>query len=127
MKLSHPTSLIVLLVAGAVLLAVGMAPGCGSARRGTPVAEPVRLAEADLIEGRQIFATHCYQCHPGGEAGLAPAINNKPLPGWLMRLQVRQGLGAMPAFPEHEINDDELDHLIAYLNHLQSLDPPPLE
>ncbi|MDC4226474.1 MAG: cytochrome c [Candidatus Manganitrophus sp.] len=53
---------------------------------------------------------------PEGEAGLGPALNNKPLPGWMIRFQVRHGLGAMPAFSEKEISDRELDDLvIAYL------------
>lgn len=41
-----------------------------------------------------------------------------------MRWQVREGFGAMPAFSERIINDEELDNLISYLNYLQSLDPP---
>ena len=62
---------------------------------------------------------HCHQCHPGGAAGLAPSINDKPLPGFLMRFQVRHGLGAMPSFDEQVIPEPELDALIAYLLELR--------
>jgi mono/diheme cytochrome c family protein len=62
---------------------------------------------------------NCHQCHPGGEAGLGPAINDKPLPGFLIRLQVRNGLGAMPAFSAQEISPDDLDDLIAHLKALR--------
>jgi mono/diheme cytochrome c family protein len=62
---------------------------------------------------------HCDQCHPRGEAGLAPAINNKPLPAFLMKLQVRQGLGAMPSFSKDDIRDAELENIVAYLQALR--------
>lgn len=66
-----------------------------------------------------MFMTHCNPCHPGGEAGLGPAINNKPLPGFLIKFQVRRGLGAMPSFSEHHIKDQELNDLIAYIKALR--------
>lgn len=62
---------------------------------------------------------HCSQCHPGGEAGVGPAINDKPLPGFLIRFQVRQGLGAMPAFSIERITDDQLTDVITYLQALR--------
>jgi hypothetical protein len=50
---------------------------------------------------------------------MAPAINNKPLPKFLMRLQVRIGAGAMPAFSKAQISDDELDDLVDYMVYLR--------
>jgi mono/diheme cytochrome c family protein len=88
---------------------------CGSARRGEPYAAELVPSTEALKQGEQVFYRYCHQCHTGGEASLAPAINNKPLPAWLMRLQVRRGLGAMPAFDEKEIDERELDSLVAYL------------
>jgi mono/diheme cytochrome c family protein len=61
----------------------------------------------------------CSQCHPGGEAVLGPAINNKPLPAFLIRFQVRHGLGAMPAFSEERVTDSDLTDVIAYLKALR--------
>ena len=55
----------------------------------------------------------------GGEAGLGPAINDKPLPEFLIKTQVRVGLGAMPSFHRRQINEDELDDLIRYLKALR--------
>jgi mono/diheme cytochrome c family protein len=77
------------------------------------------IASPDTKQGQQAFMKHCHQCHPGGEAGLGPAINNKPLPKFLMRFQVRHGFGAMPAFSEQEISEEDLDHLITYLKELK--------
>ena len=100
-----------------VLLCVG-AVGC-SARRGEPVAGPLPVASPELARGEIAFDVHCSHCHPGGEKGLAPAINNKPLPGFLIKFQVRHGAGAMPAFSEREIADEELDALVKYLKALR--------
>jgi len=62
---------------------------------------------------------HCNQCHPGGEGGVGPALNNKPLPGFLIKFQVRRGMGAMPAFSSQVISDAQLDSLASYLKELR--------
>lgn len=118
---------LVLLTGIALASTVGPA-GCGSARRSEPVAGPLNLSEVDPEEeeallGERVFATHCYQCHPGGRAGLGPALNDKPLPGFAIRTQVRQGVGAMPAFPEEMISNEELDGVVAYLVALRRNEP----
>lgn len=102
---------------------LSLTSGCGSARRSEPLMGPLRLAEPGLVAGRQVFSTHCQQCHPGGEAGLGPALNDKPLPEFLMRLQVRQGLGVMPGFSEKEISDAEMKDLLAYVKALRRHSP----
>lgn len=93
--------------------------GCGSARRGEPFTRSIVPADAQVEHGAKVFYEHCHKCHTGGEAALGPALNNKPLPGFMLRLQVRRGLGAMPSFPEDKIDDRELDDLIAYLKELR--------
>ena len=94
---------------------VAIAAGCGSARRSEPLVGAFRPSSATVARGERVFMANCHQCHPGGEAGLGPAINNKPLPGALIRLQVREGLGAMPAFAANEISNADLDALLAYI------------
>jgi mono/diheme cytochrome c family protein len=93
--------------------------GC-SARRGEPIVGSLAISEPGIARGQQVFHRQCHQCHPGGEAGLGPAINNKPLPGFLIKFQVRTGLGAMPAFSQNEISPEELDNLVDYLKALRS-------
>lgn len=97
----------------ALCLAIVIA-ACGTARRGPPGDEPLHLTQAQA-RGQAVFMTYCNQCHPRGEAGLAFAINDKPLPRFLMAFQVRNGLGAMPAFPEEVISEPQLDDLLEYL------------
>ncbi|MBV1796856.1 cytochrome c [Siccirubricoccus sp. G192] len=67
----------------------------------------------------------CHQCHPRGEAGLGPALNNKYVPAFLIRTQVRLGLGAMPAFPESALSAEELDAVVRYIQFMQYQVPAP--
>jgi mono/diheme cytochrome c family protein len=102
----------------AALALWALASGC-SARRSEPIAGPLQSPSQEVAHGEVAFDRHCSHCHPGGERGLAPAINNKPLPGFLIKFQVRRGMGAMPAFSEREIPDEDLDALVKYLKTLR--------
>jgi len=92
---------------------------CGHARRSEPIAGPLVLDDAWARRGRQVYMRHCDHCHPGGEAGTGPSLNDKPAPGWLIATQVRRGLGAMPAFPPGAISDSDLDALVRYMKVLR--------
>jgi mono/diheme cytochrome c family protein len=115
MKMVIGIVILVLLSCAPFLLA-----GCGLVRRDVTTSEAVAI-ERELVEqGKKVFMTYCHQCHPGGEAGVGPGLNNKPLPRFLIKLQVRQGFGAMPAFSEETIDDFKLEALITYLFRLRN-------
>jgi mono/diheme cytochrome c family protein len=97
---------------------VAVLAGC-SARRGEPLVGALDDTPPAVARGRQVFMANCHSCHPGGEAGLAPAINNKPLPGFMIKTQVRLGVGAMPGFSRNEISSDQLDDLVTFLKALR--------
>ena len=97
-----------------LLILLGLV-GCGSERRKEPMIGALSLSPAEQ-RGQMLFAKFCHQCHPNGEAGLGPAINSNPAPMATFRLQVRGGLGAMPAFPEAIIPDPYLDELLAFVD-----------
>jgi mono/diheme cytochrome c family protein len=100
----------------ATLLSVSLLSACGSARRGEPITGPVAFDAPPLQRGRLVFDRNCYKCHAQGEGAMAAAMNDKPLPKFLMRLQVRTGLiGSMPAFSKEQISDQELDDLLDYI------------
>lgn len=105
----------------AVLLGTvaALATGCGSARRSEPLIGEVVVPDSTTALGQRVFDFNCSQCHPAGEAGLGPALNDKPLPGSLVRFQVRNGLGSMPSFGEEEISDAELDAVADYVTWLR--------
>jgi mono/diheme cytochrome c family protein len=98
------------------------AAGCGTPRRDAPFTGPQLPPNEQILLGAQVFASSCNGCHPSGAGGIGPSINNKPLPTWLMRFQVRHGLGAMPAFDSEEISDAQLDALLTYLVGLRRRD-----
>lgn len=112
------------LAVAAVLAFPLFATACGTARRSEALGNAPVVADAAEQRGQSVFMQHCNACHVGGAGALAPGINDKPLPAFLMRFQVRRGLGAMPAFPGEKISDAELDDLIAYLRALRQARAP---
>ncbi len=102
---------------GAAFVLVSAA--CAPAYRGEPLAGPLVLETTALREGERLFSANCQQCHPGGAGGLGPSLNDKPLPGSVISYQVRQGLGAMPAFSTERLSDAELGALVSYLERLR--------
>lgn len=94
--------------AAALLLALALA-ACAPQQR-----VPIAL-QPTASRGQQLYMTHCQQCHPGGAGGLGPSLNDKPLPGAAVALQVRLGFGAMPAFSHDEIDNDELTLIVGYV------------
>src|SRR5688572_29869575 len=105
-----------------VALCVGVVAACGSSRRSEPILGPAPLKTADEQKGEVLYMKFCHQCHPGGAGGLGPGLNNKPVPGTAIRLQIRQGLGTMPAFGDNEIKDADVDAIIAYMLATRSYD-----
>jgi mono/diheme cytochrome c family protein len=97
---------------------------CGTAKRSEPVMGKLNVKNESVSKGQLIFIKNCNKCHPGGQAGAGPSINNIPLPGFLIRFRVRDkafllGLGRMPSFKKHEISGDDMDDLIHYLKALK--------
>jgi mono/diheme cytochrome c family protein len=106
--------------AAAVLLAVALGLGCGSARRSEPLGNLPRKVSEEHLQGRHVFMQMCNQCHPNGDGGLAPPLNNKPAPASAIKLQVRKGLGRMPSFDEQTIPEPDLQALVSYMLALRS-------
>jgi mono/diheme cytochrome c family protein len=104
------------------IVALLVLTACHSTRRGEPITGLLQISDPTVARGRVVFFRNCHQCHPGGEAGLGPSLNNKPAPVFLMKTQVRLGLGAMPSFNKEQISPDDLDALMAYLIRLRKAD-----
>lgn len=110
---------------GMVLLAAAVfTAGCGSARRGEPLVGEKPVPNAEIALGKRVFDATCNQCHPGGEQGLGPSLNDKPFPRWLIKFQVRSGAGAMPSFSSDQISGAELDAVARYVVWLRDQGPP---
>ncbi|MEX2593364.1 MAG: cytochrome c [Anditalea sp.] len=94
---------------------IGLLAEACSSRRSEPLWRSLESSNPQVKNGQVLYMEHCQKCHPLGEAGLAPAINSNPAPGFLKRFQVRHGLGAMPSFKVDEISRKELMDLSEYM------------
>lgn len=81
--------------------------------------EVYQPATEEAAKGELVFQQYCQKCHPGGEAGLGPTMLH--LPGFMKRIQVRQGFGVMPDFKKDVISEEELDAIIVYLREVRRL------
>jgi mono/diheme cytochrome c family protein len=77
-----------------------------------------------VTEGKLVFKNNCQRCHPNGEAGVGPPLNNIHLPGFLLRARIRSRAfllwtGRMPSFKRQEISKKEMNVLVAYLKDLR--------
>jgi mono/diheme cytochrome c family protein len=89
---------------------------CTPSRKSEPVIGKTFIATNEHVaHGEEVFMQNCNKCHPGGESGLAPAINWNPAPAFIKKFQVRHGLGVMPAFKDNKISDADLNDIAAYL------------
>jgi cytochrome c5 len=74
------------------------------------------------LSGEQIFIRSCNSCHPGGKAGMGPALDklSEHFPNdEKLKKFIRQGVGAMPPQPKDVLDDQELANLIYYLRNLK--------
>ena len=92
--------------------------------------DAVRAADASLSaqqqQGQKLFRNSCFYCHsekvwgtlslerrrPNGDALLEKRTDLTPA---FVRTVVRNGLGSMPAYRRTELNDADVDAIIAYL------------
>src|SRR5688500_8558970 len=95
---------------------------CGSPKRDEPDKHAFVPANTTIARAEQVFKKQCDYCHPGGGAGLGPALNNRPAPAFAIRFQIRHGLGAMPAFDSTKIAGSDVRAIADYLLALRRSD-----
>ena len=79
---------------------------------------PVTLT-LDEFEGMKLFMRHCNKCHPGGEKGKGPSLNDKALPKFLVHWQVRLGVGDMPKFTDEQIPREQVKQIAAFVKRMR--------
>lgn len=102
-----------------ILLFISAEISSCSTPKTAPYSEVIEMPNEDLKNGRVLFNNHCATCHPEGLSGVALAIINKPLPKALIKFQIRNGIGLMPAFDEKQLSDQEVDNIASYLIYLR--------
>lgn len=101
------------------LFLLGLLLSCGPVYERPAVTSQLSSEDPRVVTGEKVFFANCHGCHPHGGQGLGLGVADRPLPGFAIRLQVRNGFGEMPGFGPDEIDDAELDALLAYLNELR--------
>jgi len=89
-------------------------------------AEKIRTANGvclspDEFKGMKLFMLYCNKCHPGGEKGRGPRLNNKNLPDILIKMQVRWGGGKMPKFTKKQLPKPQLDRIVEFLKFMRKV------
>jgi mono/diheme cytochrome c family protein len=139
--------ILIVAIAGAVLLAVGLyvwdsnARAAEGALRPAPVAPLASSAQSsrvlvglpgassgqplagDASAGQLVFLVQCNACHPGASAGIGPTVRGSQFAqrypdGGSLAIVIRQGTGAMRPFPPDQLNDQQLANVVAYLRRL---------
>jgi len=105
-----------------VVVTLTLFTGCAM-RRGEPISEPLDMDAQKLARGEEAYMAHCNKCHPGGETALGFAINNKPLPGFMIKAQVRAGAGVMPAFSKELVTGEDLNNMLEFIELLRKRTP----
>lgn len=90
-------------------------------RKSEPIVGPIQL-NTQQLQGERVFFRQCNECHPQGQAGLAPSLHDKKLPEFLIKKQVRDPIAFMPEFEEDVISNDDLDALVEYLKVVRQAD-----
>lgn len=89
---------------------------------------PLDLNQANIGDGGMLFRKYCAACHRTAVRGGALAftgVNAPALTGQdaaIIAGAIRWGPGPMPAFPASEIDNKQLDSIVAYVKFVQ--DPP---
>lgn len=88
------------------------------------LAVPVQAQAAEQApqwrNGKEVYDKVCGQCHKPS-VGVGTGLEGRELPVDYLKFIVRNGLNAMPAFPESHVDDLSLAEVSKYLASL----PPP--
>jgi mono/diheme cytochrome c family protein len=79
------------------------------------------ITSTDVAHGKEVFETHCEDCHPGGEEDVGPSLIADPHTPADLRKQIREGSGKMRPFSEKRISGDDLEALLAYLQTINAV------
>lgn len=75
------------------------------------------MADSQWGSGKNLYDKLCGLCH-APQVGVGPVITGRGLPEAYIKLVVRNGLNAMPAFPASYIDDESIAQVTEYLSTL---------
>jgi mono/diheme cytochrome c family protein len=108
----------VCVIAGFMWIGCGGGPSQGSSAASsggelTQYEGPITSTEVD--RGKELFTTHCDDCHPGGDSDVGPSLIAKPHTPPQIRKQIREGSGRMKPFSEKRLTKEDVEAVLAFL------------
>ncbi|MDH5671008.1 MAG: cytochrome c [Myxococcales bacterium] len=91
-------------------------PEAGGAEGGETSEYGGPIASTDVDHGKEVYGTHCDDCHPDGQEDVGPSLIAEPHSPADLRKQVREGSGKMRPFSPNRLSDDDLEAMLAYLD-----------
>jgi mono/diheme cytochrome c family protein len=82
------------------------------------------MAQGQWRSGEELYNKLCGHCHKPA-VGVGTVLEGRVLPLEYLKVIVRNGLLAMPAFPESHVGDADLAAISDYLGSLQPVPTPP--
>jgi len=79
------------------------------------------ITSTDVAHGKELFSTHCDDCHPGGEEDVGPSLIATPHTPARIRQQIREGSGKMRPFSEKRLSNEDVEAILAYLASLNAV------
>ncbi|MBI4243408.1 MAG: cytochrome c [Planctomycetes bacterium] len=116
---------ILLAIFSVAVILVLLLPAC---RKATPVAPPPPSpAAVPQIDGKNLYTQKCAVCHgPNAEGtSVAPPIAGHSMSS--VKMQVRNPMGTMMAFPPSQLSDRELDKIAEFIASLGEAKTPVQE
>lgn len=91
------------------------APSGGESSGGENAGYAGPITSTDVAHGKELFSTHCDDCHPGGEEDVGPSLIATPHTPARIRQQIREGSGKMRPFSEKRLSNEDVEAILAYL------------
>lgn len=73
------------------------------------------ITSTESARGKELFTTHCDDCHPGGESDVGPSLIASPHTPAQIRKQIREGSGRMKPFSEKRLTKEDVEAILAFL------------
>jgi mono/diheme cytochrome c family protein len=111
------------------LLALGIALALGTAARGAPAPPPNGGVQAQVDQGKQIFATSCANCHgAAGKGAIGPPLVDRNLSFGVLSTTILNGRVGTPMPPfKDELDSKSLAAVMAYAESITTGGRLPLE
>lgn len=117
-----------------LIVGLGLLPSACARRPVSPPPSPAPVTEPELAptvtevaEGKTLYVQKCAACHGASGEGTTVAPKVAGHSAQAVKLQVRNPVGTMPAFPQAQLGDADLGEIAAFIASLEPAKAPVME